>query len=578
MDEMQLELPFAEVLRSDDMSDAAGKLHDVTTTTAAPLTFGEVFTRRWVVKSILDLVDYTPDRPLYKQRLVEPSVGSGAFLVPAVERLLASARAAGVDFDDLADAIRGYDIQRVHVERCRELVAELLEREGCGDPWPIAERWVRCGDFLLGAKRAAADYVVGNPPYIRSEDLDDDVEAVYRQNWPTMRGRADIYVGFYERGLSLLKPGGRLGFICADRWMRNQYGARLRQFVASGFAVEHVWNMHDVDAFESDVSAYPAITVLARERQGAAVVADTDADFGPVVAADLVSWSRRSESNVFEARGVAAHRLPEWFPGGEYWPTGGPARLQLVDYLVKNFRPLADAATGTRVSIGVASGADGVFITQGLITVEPDRLLPLSMVSDLGSGSFCWGGRYLVNPWGSDGQLVSLADYPQLAAYLTQHPVVRRRYVAQKNPSAWYRTIDRVDPSLAERPKLLLQDMRATIHPVLERGGHYPHHNLYYVVSDQWDLEVLGGLLLSRIAQAFIEAFSVRMRGGTLRFQAQYLRRLPVPDPRSIDPEVRQLLRDAFRCRDIGAATRAAAEAYGLGPGTGFARDLGERA
>ena len=54
----------------------------------------------------------------------------------------------------------------------------------------------------------------------------------YRRRCLTMRGRSDIYVGFIERGLDLLKPGGALGFICADRWMRNQYGADLRELVA----------------------------------------------------------------------------------------------------------------------------------------------------------------------------------------------------------------------------------------------------------------------------------------------------------------------------------------------------------
>ena len=51
---------------------------------------------------------------------------------------------------------------------------------------------------------------------------------------------------------------------------------------------------------------------------------------------------------------------------------------------------------------------------------------------------------------------------------------------------------------LTGKPKLLIQDMKTTIHPVLETGGHYPHHNLYYIVSDTWDMEVLGGILLSR--------------------------------------------------------------------------------
>ena len=108
--------------------------------------------------------------------------------------------------------------------------------------------------------------------------------------------------------------------------------------------------------------------------------------------------------------------------------------------------------------------------------------------------------------------------------------------------------------------------MKVHIHPVLEPGGCYPHHNLYYVVSDQWDMEVLGGILLSKVAQAFIEAYCVRMRGGTLRFQAQYLRQIRVPHLDQISVDLQKALRAAFRARDSNAATTAACAAYGVDP------------
>ena len=94
-----------------------------------------------------------------------------------------------------------------------------------------------------------------------------------------MGGRSDIYVGFFEVGLNALRPGGALGFICADRWMRNQYGQRLRSMVAARFSVETVIEMHDVDAFDEEVSAYPSVTVLRRESQGPAIVATAQREF-----------------------------------------------------------------------------------------------------------------------------------------------------------------------------------------------------------------------------------------------------------------------------------------------------------
>ncbi len=409
-----------------------------------------------------------------------------------------------------------------------------------------------------------ADIVIGNPPYIRYDDLSDEIAVEYRRSWATMRGRGDIYVGFIERSLRMLAPGGRVGIICADRWMRNQYGAALRELVASQYAVEHVWTMHDVDAFESEVSAYPAITVLANRPQGSTVVADTTAEFGAPAAFALADASRDPAMVDFTGIGVRAHRLPHWFDGRALWPTGSPARLALIEHLNDQFGPLHDPATGTKVSIGVATGADNVYVTKDTTVAEPDRLLPLAMRRDLMSGQFDWQGNYLVNPWAQDGSLVSLEDYPRMAAYLSAHPKLCDRHVVRRDAASWHRTIDKVHAELIAMPKLLIQDMKAHMHPVLERGGHYPHHNLYYVVSDTWDMEVLGGLLLSRVAQAFIEAYCVRMRGGTLRFQAQYLKRIRVPRPGSLDESTREALRAAFRNRDVHAATDAAAEAYAI--------------
>lgn len=528
--------------------------------------YGAVFTRRWVAEVILDLVDYTVERDLASVRLVEPSCGSGAFLGPIVERLIQSARIHGHALADLGPAIRAYDLQPEHVTASRELCASLLTEAGLPKAQArlLTARWVTMDDFLLNEDSAPADVVVGNPPYIRYDALSPDLAAAYRSRWDTMRGRGDIYVGFIERSLALLSPGGKLGFICADRWMRNQYGAALRALVSDRYAVEHVWTMHDVDAFEAEVAAYPAIIVLGNHQQGPVVVADTTAEFGEASARALVKSTHTYSLHAFAAEGVKAHVLPRWFSGDDLWPTGSPARLALIEKLTDEFEPLHNPERGTRVGIGIATGADKVYVTKNPDLVEHDRLLPLAMRLDLLTGEFQWQGNYLVNPWAEDGSLVSLDDYPKLAAYLEAHPALKKRHTAKKNPRGWYRTIDKVTPGLAEKPKLLLQDMKAFIHPVLEPGGRYPHHNLYYVVSDSWDIEALGGLLLSRIAQAFIEAYCVRMRGGTLRFQAQYLKQIRMPAPESLSKAVQRELRDAFRARDVDAATRAAARAYGI--------------
>ncbi|MEU9573733.1 N-6 DNA methylase [Streptomyces massasporeus] len=522
---------------------------------------GEVYTRDWVVEMILDLVGYTQDRNLAELVISDPACGSGAFLLGIVRRLSEACRKYDVELP--LDGVRALDLLSRNVRASREAVTDLLVNDGWPRDYvePLVEGWIRQGDYLL-QEAQAADFVVGNPPYIRLEDVPDPRMKLYRQNHPTMVGRADIYVGFYERALSSLTQNGALGFICADRWMRNQYGRELRRLVADRFSVEFVAIMHDVDAFEEAVAAYPAITVIRKRPQGSVVVTQTTKHFNAAQAQRLVNWAT-SDGHAETTASYEVSRLPSWFPGGESWPAGSPARLEMLEDLNERFPPLED--TGARVGIGLASGADAVFLTQDPDQVEHSRALPMSMVRDARTGTLKWDGTYLVNPWDDNGKLVDLDEYPRLKAYFEHHrEALAGRYIARKNPAQWYKTIDKVDSSLTAKPKLLLPDMKLTIHPVLDEGGHYPHHNLYYVVADAWELRVLGGLLLSRVAQAFVEAYAVRMRGGTLRFQAQYLRRIRVPRPEAINEADASALARAFDSRDIEAATTAALRVYGL--------------
>ncbi|MDE0805830.1 MAG: Eco57I restriction-modification methylase domain-containing protein [Acidimicrobiales bacterium] len=526
-----------------------------------------MFTRRWVVDLILDLAGYTVDEDLAARTLVEPSCGTGAFLVPIVDRLIESCNAYRRDLSSLDHAISAFDLLEVNAERARKAVAQRLEEAGLEEVQAarLAETWITTGDFLLtDHETASADFVVGNPPYIRLENVRPEVMDAYRRRCQTMRGRSDIYVGFIELGLDLLKPGGSLGFICADRWMRNQYGADLREFVTESFAVDTVLAMHDVDAFEDDVSAYPAVVVLRNQAQARAVVADTTSAFGEDDAGRLTAFARRSTRRGLSRPGVHATKIDSWFGGRDLWPAGSPDQLAVVADLERRFPPLQDEATGTRVGIGVATGCDEVYITSDPDLVESDRMLPLLQAKDIAGGTAQWSGKYLVNPWGGRG-LVDLNDHPRLGDYLERHGGrIRGRHIAQKNPRRWYRTIDRVHVDLVDQPKLLLPDMKAASHPVLDTGGFYPHHNLYYVVSDAWDLEVLGGFLLSDIANLFVGAYCVKMRGGTYRFQAQYLRRIRVPAVESVSRRVQADLAEAFRTRDRVRASSIAAKVMGL--------------
>ncbi|WP_200330868.1 TaqI-like C-terminal specificity domain-containing protein [Thiocystis violacea] len=238
--------------------------------------------------------------------------------------------------------------------------------------------------------------------------------------------------------------------------------------------------------------------------------------------------------------------------------------MALIRRLEACFPLLEDV--GCRVGIGVATGADKAFIGElDALDVEPDRKLPLVTTKDILSGEVKWHGQGVINPFAESGGLVDLNEYPRLRHYLeARREVIAGRHCARKAPANWYRTIDRITPSLAARPKLLIPDIKGEAHIVFEAGKLYPHHNLYYVTSDDWDLRALQAVLLSAVTRLFVATYSTKMRGGFLRFQAQYLRRIRIPRWADVPEPLRRRLASAAVARDVQACNQAVFQLYGL--------------
>jgi len=384
--------------------------------------------------------------------------------------------------------------------------------------------------------------------------------AAYRGRYQTMYDRADIYIPFIEKSLSVLAKGGNLGFICADRWMKNRYGGPLRSFVADQFHLKIYVDMMDTPAFHSDVIAYPAITIISRETPGATRIAHRPAIDQSTLA--LLAQALRARNLPKDAGPV--RELARVTNGSEPWLLESTDQMALIRRLEKQFQSLEEA--GCKVGIGVATGADKAYIGDfDALDVEPDRKLPLVTTKDILSGEVQWRGQGVINPFTEGGGLVDLRNYPRLRRYLeARREAIAGRHCAQKSPANWYRTIDRITPTLASRPKLLIPDIKGDAHIVFEAGKLYPHHNLYYVTSDEWELRPLQAVLLSAVTRLFMATYSTKMQGGFLRFQAQYLRRLRIPRWADVAPALRAELAQAAIKRDFQACNRAVFNLYGL--------------
>ncbi len=527
---------------------------------------GAVFTRDEVVDFVLRISGFYARNQILGCRTLEPSCGEGDFLLPVVDHLLEQVAASGStelrNVEQIKGAILAVEVNEESFVSVRAAVDDRLVQNGYSKKSrnTLLNSWLLNDDFLLTPIEGQFDFVVGNPPYLRQESVPADLLREYKRRYKTIYDRADLYVPFIERGLNLLSADGCLAYICADRWVKNKYGGPLRRMVSESFSLVHYVDMFETDAFKSSVIAYPAITVIERgaNDQGTTIVKRPKVDSETMTTLATQMLSGKQTPDVRKAYDVVAGDAP--------WLVDCPEQLRLVRSIESGFKTLEES--GCKVGIGVATGADRIYIADNSsLDVEPSRKLPLLTTADIDTGGIAWKGKFVLNPFNEDGSLVELSKYPKLSAYLKLHEEgIRKRHVAKKFPDKWFRTIDRITPSIQTTPKLLIPDIKGGVLVALDEGEYYPHHNLYYITSQSWDLRALRAILLAGIGQLFVSTYSPRMRGGCFRFQAQYLRRICLPAWNKMPGQLQAGLVEAGESCDMERCLNLTSSAYGLSP------------
>lgn len=354
-------------------------------------------------------------------------------------------------------------------------------------------------DVMLGV--APFDYVVGNPPYVPIEALSEAEKTRYRAAFRTASGRFDLYLLFFERALDLLAPGGRLAFVTPEKWTYVATAAPLRRRLTQGNV--HVESIHHLaeDAFPGLVT-YPCVTTVHRAARG-----------------DEPTQITRRDGTTHAAT------LP---PGGTSW---APA-LRGVEVQATGLT-LGDVTV--RVSPGMATGADGVFVTsraEAPPALVPDWIRPTVSGRELTVHDGPHGDSVLVCPYRDDGRLVAEGDLGAFGAWAERHRArLEQRSCVQTGRRPWYAWHE--TPPMADllRPKIVFQDIAKTPRFWAERTGDViPRHSVYYLVpADGVSFEALLAYLNTPTARAWLEGHCQRAAHGFLRLQSRVLRKLPVP-------------------------------------------------
>ncbi|MCK8828574.1 Eco57I restriction-modification methylase domain-containing protein [Natroniella acetigena] len=503
---------------------------------------GIVYTKPVVVDLILDIVGYTSDKELWNMRLLDPSYGEGAFLEVVVKRLLKALPEKDNNLKKIKDKLKkciiGIEVNKENYHLGRERIRKVLKEFGfCKDDIDdLLNNWLIQEDFLLWKPNdnniKGFDFIVGNPPYVRQELIEDNLIKKYRKLYSTIYDRADLYVPFIEHGLELLNSNGKLSFICSDRFTKNRYGKKLRKFIVNNYKIKYFIDMHKTNPFEEKVSVYPCIFVISSETY------ETEDTRTAIL--DSVSKEDCSKVKDYLLRGktfdnsqsIKTHTFSNWFKSDEPWIINSEEVITLLRKIEEKFVQLEDDRHGIKVGIGVATGANDIYIINpSEVEIENEVLLPTISSREVSSGKIKWSGKYLINPYSKDGGLINLEQFPNLKKYFNLHKErILNRSVAKRSPKEkWFRTIDRIYQEVYNASKLLIPDIKGDNCIVKDNGDYYPRNNLYYMLPGNWDIDVLHSIMKSSIIKFFIWCYAVKMRGKYLRYQAQYLRKIHLP-------------------------------------------------
>ncbi len=434
---------------------------------------------------VAKLFGQTPPHP--SSSLLDPGCGEGVFIEGVLR---------------YCDA-RGWRPPRIVGVELDPIRAETSARRFAG--LDFVE--IRHDDFLRSLVEEY-DYIIGNPPYVSIGQLSLEERGEYRGAFVTARGRFDLYLLFFEQALRMLRARGRLVFITPEKFLYVETARALRDLLSK----YHIEELHFLDeATFGELVTYPLVTTV---RAGAST--------------ERTTVRARNGS----LRSASLHTANSWLPlldddGGEH------VGVRLAD-------------VARRVSCGVATGADSIFVVRSEEVPKDIAALAHPTISgrELSDSMIEKTRSRMLVPYDATGQLLPEHALSALGSYLgVPHRRARLEARTCNARKPWYAFHDSCALSEILRPKLLCKDITASPHFFVDwRGSIVPRHSVYYIVPTVPDhLVSLASYLNSREARVWMARNCQRAAGGFLRLQSQVLKRLPLPSefvpPSHVDVE-----------------------------------------
>jgi hypothetical protein len=477
-------------------------------------------------------------------RIVDPACGSGAFLVAAFDLLAAEYRRVvehlstlgeDIDFDPFDEIVtrnlHGVDLNAESVEITR--LALWLKTARNKHHLQNLEATIKVGNSLIDDpkftehpfdwRKAFAhifaeggfDVVIGNPPYVRME-LIKPIKPYLEKKYVVADERTDLFAYFFERGVDLLRDGGRLGFITSSTFFRTGSGEKLRTFLGDHVGVEAVIDFGDQQIF-SGVTTYPAIITL---RKGAAQGGGT---------LSFLKIGEDLPKDLEAAFAVGATAMPRARLGAGSWQLEDDQLARLREKILNGKKTLGEIYGAPLY--GIKTGLNDAFIVSDEIC---NRLIKQDKKSANLLKPFLRGEN--INRWRVEADELFLINTPRDKININDYPAIRDWLLPFKEglekratKQEWF---ELQQAQLAYQPKF---DGPKIVYPIISQGPKFARDLSQSFINDKTFMlplhSELLALLNSKLAWFVLFGTSSALRGGQWRLELreQYVSILPIP-------------------------------------------------
>lgn len=239
-------------------------------------TLGQVYTPPLIVHKILDELAYNSPAMLQKT-ILDPACGDGRFLLEAVKRIIHFSPLQ--DLSKNLEKVYGWDIDALAIHNCIQNLDELIQPLGIEVNWQIATL-----DSLHKAQspRDTFDYIIGNPPYIRIQHLEESQRKYIQTHYHFCKsGSTDIYLAFFELCEHLLSPQGICGLITPNTYFYTETARTMRNTFAQQENIRKIINFGQIQVFDN-ATTYSAITIFSKAKNASFIYQQAKSlrDFG----------------------------------------------------------------------------------------------------------------------------------------------------------------------------------------------------------------------------------------------------------------------------------------------------------